>query len=207
MDLLRVTKICLGGGMARACLLAVLSLAVTGLHAQTSGDALEYQKKAELINSFTRFIEWPARKFAYPDSPFVIGVFGSDNISGFLQESIGDRQIKGRPVVVKHFLNTRELRACHVLFISRSERDRLPGILAEVQRENVLTIGESDNFLARRGVINFFNTGGQVQFRISLEAASREKLVVRSELLQFAAPAVGLSMAPPVGARPGDFSR
>jgi hypothetical protein len=148
----------------------------------------EFQKKAEFINSFTQFVDWPARKFVQPDSPVVIGVYGTDNISTLLQESFQGRLINGRPAVIQHFLNKQELRACHVLFISRSERDRLGPILAEVRRENVLTVGECDNFLGKGGIINFVIVDGQVRFQISTEAAAREKLVVSSKLLRLAAP-------------------
>ncbi len=161
-------------------------VATTAVQAQS--DNREFQKKAEFINSFTKFVEWPARKFAQPDSPFVIGVYGTDNLSPLLQDALQERQIKGRPAVIKHLFNKEELRGCHVLFISRSERDRLGPILGEVRRENVLTVGECDNFLAKGGVINFVNVGGQVRFQISTDAAAREKLSVSSHLLQLAAP-------------------
>jgi hypothetical protein len=172
------------------CVLFAAWLVLTAAIAPAQGptDTREFQKKAEFINSFTRFVDWPARKFAQPDSPFVIGVYGTDNISSLLQESIQDRQIKGRPAVIKHLLNKEELRACHVLFISRSERDRLGPILGEVRRENVLTVGECDNFLGKGGIINFVLVGGQFRFQISSDAATREKLSVSSKLLQLAAP-------------------
>src|SRR4051794_7905970 len=99
-----------------------LCLMTTFARAQSPVDVREFQKKAEFISSFARFIEWPARKFPQADTPFVIGVFGTDGISSLLQEMIQDRQIKGRPTVIKHLTTKEELRACHVLFISRSER-------------------------------------------------------------------------------------
>jgi hypothetical protein len=163
--------------------------------AQNPGDTREFQKKAEFINSFTRFVDWPARKFADPNAPFVFGVYGSDNISALLQESLQDRQIKGRPALVKHLLNRQELRACHVLFISRSECDRLGPILGEVRRENVLTVGECDNFLNKGGVINFVTIGGQVRFQINSESVAREKLVFSSKLLQLGIPG-GVNLLP-----------
>ncbi|MEP6671783.1 MAG: YfiR family protein [Chthoniobacter sp.] len=169
------------------CVAGLILAAATAL-AQGPAEVREYQKKAEFINSFTRFVDWPARKFAQPDSPFVIGVYGTDNISSLLQESIQDRQIKGRPAIIKHLLNKEELRACHVLFISRSERDRLGPILGEVRRENVLTVGECDGFLGKGGIINFVTVGGQVRFQISTDAAAREKFTVSSKLLQLAIP-------------------
>jgi hypothetical protein len=167
---------------------AWLCMAASLAFAQGPAVEAEYQKKAEYIGSFTRFVDWPARKFQHPDAPFVIGVYGADSISGLLQEALQDRPIKGRPAVIKHLLNKEELRSCHVLFISRSEKDRLGPILGEVRRENVLTVGECDNFLSKGGIINFVTVAGQVRFQISTEAAAREKLVVSSKLLQLAVP-------------------
>jgi len=171
-------------------------LMVATAKAQGSGDVREFQKKAESINNFIKFVDWPVRKFPQPDTPFVIGVYGADNISSLLQESIQERLIKGRPVVIKHLQNKEELRSCHVLFISRSERDRLGPILAEVRRENVLTVGECDNFLDKGGVINFVNVGGQLHFQISTDAAAREKLNVSSHLLQLNLPSIRQINAP-----------
>jgi len=177
--------------------MALAVMASEEVRSQSAGETREFQKKAEFITSFTRFVEWPARKFALPDSPFVIGVYGSDNLSTLLQEALQERRIKDRPVVVRHLQNKEELRACHVLFISRSERDRLGSILAEVRRENVLTVGESDNFLGKGGVINFVNVGSTVRFQISTEAAAREKLAISSKLLQLSVAASGsISTAP-----------
>src|SRR5689334_9100283 len=93
---------------------AWLCMSASVVFAQGQAAESEYQKKAEYIGSFTRFVDWPARKFQHPDAPFVIGVYGMDSISGLLQEALQDRPIKGRPTVIKHLLNKEELRACHV---------------------------------------------------------------------------------------------
>jgi hypothetical protein len=185
-----------------------LAVAAGRACAQTPGEMRDYQKKAEFIASFTRFVDWPERKFAIPDAPFVIGVYGADSISTLIQEVFQERQVKGRPVVVKHLLNKQELRGCHVLFVSRSERDRLGPILGEVRRENVLTVGESENFLGKGGVINFVSIGGTVRFQINPDAAAREKLTISSKLRQLAIPdSTGLSTVPAGGLRLSDMAR
>jgi YfiR/HmsC-like len=143
---------------------------------------------AERICSVAHFVEWPAKKFLQPDAPFVIGVFGNDSISGLLRETIQDRRIKERPVVVRKIMTKEELRGCHLLFISRSERDRLDPVLRAVRRENILTVGESDNFIARGGVINLVSIGETIRLQISVENARRESLVISSKLLQLALP-------------------
>lgn len=171
-------------GLARS-LVAVLLI---GLLYPARAQFSEFQIKAERICSFARFVEWPSRKFVSPDSPFVIGVFGTDAISDFLREALQNRRIKDRPVVIKHIQARQELSGCHVLFISRSERERLSSILGEVRREGVLTVGETDNFLDRGGIINLVNIGGTIRFQVNLSAAKRERLAVSSKLLQLAIP-------------------
>jgi hypothetical protein len=167
-----------------------LSLAGTASAQMGGGD--EYQQKAGLICNFLRQCKWPERRFPSTESPYIIGVFGNDQISGFLRENIQGRVIQGRPVQVKHVMQKAELPFCHLVFISRSERDRLRPILGDLRRENVLTVGETDNFLASGGVIQFVNLGGQVRYQMSLDAARRERIepggfVLRMSLPQSAA--------------------
>ena len=143
----------------------------------------EYQKKSEHITNFIKFVDWPGKDFTTPDSPLVIGIFGSDQISDYLREAIQGRTFKSRQVVIKHLVFKEELQGVHLLFVSNSERDRLGPILSEVKRKGVLTIGECDNFILRGGVINFMNSGGRVVFEIKPEAAARERLKIDSRLL------------------------
>ena len=158
----------------------------------------EYQMKAAQICSFTRFIDWPAKKFPTSESPFIIGVYGSDEITDFLRESFQSRRIKDRPVEIRHLSTKAELVPCHLVFVSRSERDRLGTVLYEMRRENILSVGESDNFLRSGGVISFLNVDGATRFEINLGAARRESLKVSPKLLLISYPANGGPRLPPV---------
>ena len=160
----------------------------------------EYQTKAAQIYSFTKFIDWPAKKFPSSESPFIIGVYGADDITDFLRECFQSRRIKDHPVEIRHLLNKAELSGCHLVFVSRSERDRLGTVLYELRHENILSVGESDNFLKSGGVINFINVEGATRFQINLDAASRERLKVSSKLLPIAYPANGIVRLAPVTA-------
>lgn len=153
-------------------------------HAQEGSS--EYQRKASLICTIVRSTQWPAKKFAQADSPFVIGVYGTDAISEYLREMIQDRRFHDRSVVVKHLHAREELVGCHVLFVSRSERERLGPVLGEVRRENILTVGESDDFLDRGGVVNFVIVEGNVRYQINGSSARRERLTISGKLLQYA---------------------
>lgn len=182
-------------------ILAVLLTLCVGLAAFCHGSTevgSEYQTKAAQIYSFTKFIDWPAKKFSSSGSPFIIGVYGSDDITDFLRESFQSRRIKDRPIEIRQLTNKAELVGCHLVFVSRSLRERLSSILSEMRHENILSVGEADNFLKSGGVINFLNVDGDIRFQINPDAANRERLKVSSKLLQISYPTNGAPRLPPI---------
>jgi hypothetical protein len=85
-----------------------------------------------------------------------------------------------------------------MLFISRSERDRVAGILADLNDAPVVTISEINQFALRGGIINFYNEGDKIRFEINPSAAERKGLRISSQLLK---------RARIVGPSPGDGGR
>jgi hypothetical protein len=149
----------------------------------------EYQTKAAFLLKFPRFVEWPPRKFTQPDSPLIIGVVGTDPFGGLLDEQVQDLRINDRTVIVRHIASIPEMRKCHVIFVCRSESDRLGPILSEVRGDNVLTVGDTDKFINRGGMINFVMVGNTVRFQINDSAARRAGLKISSKLSVLALPA------------------
>jgi hypothetical protein len=148
----------------------------------------EYQIKAAFLFNFAKFIDWPSHKFTEPDSPFIIGVVGDDPFGGLLEEAVQDKTINDRTVIVAHIDSLQELRKCHILFVCRSEAERLGSILSEVRGDNVLTVGESDNFISHGGMINFVMEGDTVHFQINDGAARHAGLKISSKLSSLAVP-------------------
>jgi len=153
-----------------------------------SATAGEYQIKAAFLFNFAKFVDWPPRKFTEPNSPLIIGIVGSDPFGGLLEEQVQDQRINDRTVVVKHVEDIEELRKCHIIFICRSESDRLGSILNEVRGDNVLTVGETDKFISKGGIINFVMVGDRVRFEINNSAARHAGLKISSQLSSVALP-------------------
>jgi len=74
-----------------------------------------------------------------------------------------------------------EAKACHVVFISASEKDRLPEILSALQDSSVLTIGDTDEF-ARLGGIIGLTIGKEQAFEINQSALKRSKLNIDTKV-------------------------
>jgi hypothetical protein len=148
----------------------------------------EYELKAAFLYNFVKFVEWPADAFAGAKSPLSICVYGSDPFGGSLEGVVRGEALGERGLLVQRPEALGDLRDCQVLFVSRSERQRLPEILARVGGAPVLTVGDTDGFLQAGGVINFVMEDNKVRFAINLQAAEHNRLTISSKLLRLAKP-------------------
>jgi YfiR/HmsC-like len=165
---------------------AVCLLLLKPLSPAQETQASEEQVKAAFIYGFTKFVEWPPQAFAEPNSPFTIGIVGESELRQELEQSVRGKELDGHKFEVKQARDPAELRACQLLFITRSERRRQSDLLRNVAGLPVLTLGDNDRFLAAGGMINFIMEGKKVRFEINEAAARRVGLIIHSRLLSLA---------------------
>src|SRR5213078_1103957 len=113
-------------------------------------------------------------------------IIGEDPFGEALEATVKNKSINGHSFAIKRIRSFSEFRSCHILFISSSERRRLPDILKAVSGASVLTVSETDRFIQAGGMINFFMEGNKVRFEINNEPAKRAGLRISSKLLNLA---------------------
>jgi hypothetical protein len=176
------------GAWARACRAIVACLLLSALAAQPALSGTtpirEYQVKAVFLFNFTQFVEWPAEAFTHPTAPLVIGVLGEDPFGPYLDETVRGETANGRSLIVERYRRVQDIGNCQVLFISRSESDRLDQILASLAGKPVLTVGDVEGFTRRGGVIRLATVGGKIRLRVNLDSAKAAKLTISSKLLR-----------------------
>ena len=145
----------------------------------------EYQIKAAYVYNFINYIEWPADALPPAGGTLTIGVLGEDPFGPAL-DPLNGKQIKGRTLAVKQISSLKDVNQCQIVFISPSEKERLPEILARLKDARVLTISEIEGFAERGGIINFILERNKVRFEVNPDAARRTGLTVSSELLKLA---------------------
>jgi hypothetical protein len=103
--------------------LGIVILFLAAPHLSSAQD-FEYKVKAEFLERFTRFIEWPDDSLlGNPDKPFCICVTGKNPFGSYLQQMAGQVKIKGKPVEIHEIEELpEELPKCQILFIARSEK-------------------------------------------------------------------------------------
>ena len=74
--------------------------------------------------------------------------------------------------------------AYHVVFIPASAEEQIGTILEALGDSPTLTVGETDGFATRGGVMNFVIVKNKVRFEINMQAADRAGLKISSQLLR-----------------------
>jgi hypothetical protein len=146
----------------------------------------EYRVKAAFLFNFAKFVEWPPQTFKSSGDPIAICVVGKDPFAGVLDQAVNGQTAQGRSFSVRVLADVQRAGTCQIVFVSSSERKRLPAILHEIKAPGVLTVGECDNFTAEGGVVNFRIEDGTVRIQINVDAAAQQQLHISSKLLSLA---------------------
>lgn len=144
----------------------------------------EYEIKAIFLYNFAQFVDWPPGAFRDENAPVVIGVLGEDPFGTSLDEAVRGETVKGRPLVVRRFSRIEDVTTCHVLFISQSETARLGQIMAALKGRSILTVGDTEEFSRRAGMIRLATENNKVRLRINVDAAKAADLAISSKLLR-----------------------
>ena len=145
--------------------------------------ALNQRIKAAFIAKFPSYVEWPNSAFPAPDSPIVIGVVNAGAIAGELETAVSGRSVAGRPLTVRRLGPGEKASCCQVLFVGGAEGAHTAELLAQAQGQPVLTVTDRPADHPRGSVINFVPSDDRIRFDIARDAAERNGLQLRSQLL------------------------
>jgi hypothetical protein len=162
----------------------LLSLASTALGGPADeAPASEYQVKAAFIYNFAKFIEWPRRA---EEGAFVITVLGEDPFGAILDDTLRGKTVNKQKIMIRRVARAEDIGDSRILFISDSEREKLPRILKQLARAAILTVGEMDHFAERGGIIRFKTDKQRIRLEINVVVAEQAQLRISSELLKLA---------------------
>jgi YfiR/HmsC-like len=164
----------------------LLALASSPLCAAPTPPSNEYALKSVFIYNFCQFIEWPESAFSSPSEPLIIAVVGEDRFDALLKKAVKGETYHNRPIQIEHYRSPKDIKHCHLLFIGRSETSRLDAILEAVDSQSIVTVGETEDFLERGGMISLPAERNRVRLRIKPSALYAVNLSVSSKLLRVA---------------------
>ena len=170
--------------MPRRLATAVLPLLLVALFpAAGAAEYVEERVKAEFVERFTRFIEWPDEA-QDAGRPFVVCLFGSDAVGTTLAGMAGVRPFKGRPLAVRLLDEPKGVTGCHLVWIGESRRAELAALLRHTGGRPILTVGDTPGFAVQGVLVNLYRTERRIRFEVNLAEARRSGLAISSKLLR-----------------------
>lgn len=119
-------------------------------------------------------------------SPIVIGILGEDPFGRVLDDVVRGETVRSRQLVVERFRRVEEIKTCHILFISRSEIEKYEQIFATLNGRPILTVGDTEGFATRGGMIRLLTEQNRIRLRVNVRAARAAGLTISSRLLRAA---------------------
>lgn len=145
-----------------------------------------HQVQAAFLFNFAKFVTWPDDVFENSGNVLIIGVFGEDPFGAILEDTIRDKTVLGKKLAVKRFTSIHDAANSHILFLSASEEGRLPQMVKALEKANVLTVSDMEQFAERGGMVAFTVEDQKVRFNVNVDAVERAGLKMGSQLLKLA---------------------
>jgi len=143
----------------------------------------EREIKAAFLINFPKYVRWPETAFATNRTPILVAAPAGSELARELEKIVEGRHVNGRPIALKKVAPGERSSPCHVRFVTAKEMKRPLLMLGQA---GVLTVGESDEFIDRGGIVNLARRDGRISVEISVSAAERAGLGISSQLLSVA---------------------
>jgi hypothetical protein len=167
--------------------LACAALFVAVIAHSAPSDASARESEAALIIKIVKFVHWPPGTFTSSGGIVRLCVVGADE-GGDLIDRLAGQKLQDKTIAVARVASSAEsVTACHIVFIRKSERNRLIAVLDATARSPVLTMSDIEGFASAGGMVGFSASDGRTQFEINVAAAKRAGLAIGAQLLQIAA--------------------
>jgi hypothetical protein len=146
------------------------------------------QMKIALIVHFIEHTTFPPEAFKSPKEMIQIGILGDDPFGDELESFLAHYKINGRGLRVRRKKNASDLWGCQVIYISKSEQNKLSDILDYFRRYPTLTIGDNlKGFIEQCGIINFVTVNNKpYRFELNIEAAQKSNIGLNVGLYRMA---------------------
>lgn len=159
---------------------------IVGLPALHAEPAVSGQKlKAALVLQLIGFVSWP--KLPPQGRSFQVCVVGDLQFAAALRDAARDlRTPSGSPVEIRTLTSLKVATNCGILVVGSYDERQLASFLIANRGAPILTVGDTDEFLAAGGIVRFRNSGGRVSIDLSQKAAMAACLNISSRLLRLA---------------------
>lgn len=153
-------------------------------------DLSEIQLKAAFVYNFAKFAEWPSSIFV-DKHELKLCLSGSGSINEALR-LYADKKISENSLHIISLNNVeKDLTSCHLLFINKTEKDKLLSILKSIENLPILTVSDMDDFAEKGGGIGLVWNVNKLGFEVNLVSIKNANIRLPSQLVNIASHVYG----------------
>lgn len=142
----------------------------------------EYELKAGYIANFHKFVKWPSEY-----KSFKIGIVGQSPFGSAMDQIAKQAVEKNKKLIIKYYSSYEKIQKCHILFITKSQGDKISEIIDFANGKQILTIGdEIPDFCDKGGMINLTDGKNGRPFEINLQCIRGNCLTLQLEVMHLA---------------------
>jgi YfiR/HmsC-like len=141
----------------------------------------EREVRVAYLYSLIKFVDWPS-----PRNDLLIGYVGSQATGETLLKSLDGRKSDARTLQVVLSPNNEMLEKCEIIYFGDASPEEIRKTLTKVNGLPVLTVGETDSFPRRGGMIGLVKDEDHIEIIINLQLAQRSGVKISSRVLNLA---------------------
>jgi hypothetical protein len=145
----------------------------------------EHDVKADMLWKIAKFVDWPEKAFNR-SGQLVFAILGEDELAAVLASSLSTRTVNGKQVFVRFVRRPQDAQGAQILYVSASERERLPDVLKAMDGTSALTVSDLPGFVGQGGMVDFTAEADRIRFEINPGRAQRAGLKISAKLLALA---------------------
>ena len=154
-----------------------------------SAQSEESRLKAVFVLNFAKLTEWPVDSRA-DSGTFTIAILGKAPSETFVK-TLQQQTVHGAKVNVRYVESVSDAKGACLIYLSGLHRQRLAGILRELNLQGVLTVSDMAGFCEAGGMIGLVPVEKRLGFEFNLVAVRQARLTVSSQLLKLAKTIIG----------------
>lgn len=150
--------------------------------ARTSHDR-EYYLKGAFLRYVAKFVNWPEESL--PSYSLNICILGNiPSLEGL--NSINGKVVKDRSLVIKPIPQVEAVNEaqCQILFVGRSEQEKLTHIVDRFKTSPILTFGDMEGFAEIGGAMNFYIVNNRMGIMINQQTVNESQLTIDPKMLR-----------------------
>lgn len=154
--------------------------------------AREYHLKAAFLRYVAKFVEWPDEFI--PEGKINICVLGQVPYYKGI-DSINGKVVDEREIIVSKIASLEEAEknnSCQILFIAKTEADKMDGIISSIQDKPILGFGDMEKYAESGGDMNFYIMNNRLAIMINPPAVERSQLRINPRMLKL------VTVVPPI---------